>query len=139
MNNLKILLADDEPDVLEFLSYNLQKEGYTVYTASGGKEAVEMAKKVIPNLILLDVMMPGMDGIEACREIKSLPECKDAMILFLTARTEDYSQIAGLDAGADDYISKPIKPRVLLSRIKALLRRRTKPESEQNSIDVGEG
>jgi two-component system, OmpR family, alkaline phosphatase synthesis response regulator PhoP len=139
MNNLKILLADDEPDVLEFLSFNLQKEGYTVYTATNGREAVEMAKKVIPNLILLDVMMPEMDGVEACREIKTLPQCKDTMILFLTARTEDYSQIAGLDAGADDYISKPIKPRVLLSRIKALLRRRIKVDSEQSSFEVGEG
>jgi len=139
MNNLRILLVDDEPDVLDFLSFNLQKEGYEVYTASEGREAVQLAKKVAPNLILLDVMMPEMDGIEACKEIRSLPECKDALIVFLTARTEDYSQIAGLDAGADDYVSKPIKPRVLISRIKALLRRRYQSETDTTIFDVGGG
>ncbi len=138
MNNLKILLVDDEPDVLDFLTFNLQKEGYEVFTASDGGEAVQMTKKVSPNLILLDVMMPKVDGIEACKEIRNLPEGKDALIVFLTARTEDYSQIAGLDAGADDYVSKPIKPRVLISRIKALLRRRF--QSDDTSIfDVGGG
>lgn len=119
----KILLVDDEQDILEFLSYNLKKEGYEVFTALNGKQAVEIAKKVCPHLIILDVMMPGMDGIETCREIREMPENKNVIIAFLTARNEDYSQIAGFDVGADDYINKPIKPRVLISRIKALLRR----------------
>lgn len=125
MNNsdYKILLVDDEPDILEFLSYNLKKEGYDVYTANNGKEAVAVAKKENPHLIILDVMMPDMDGIETCREIREIPGLKDVMIAFLTARSEDYSQIAGFEVGADDYINKPIKPRVLISRIKALLRR----------------
>ena len=119
----KVLLVDDEEDILEFLSYNLKKDGYEVYTALNGKEAIEIAKKVNPNLIILDVMMPGMDGIETCKEIRELPEMKNVLVAFLTARNEDYSQIAGFDVGADDYINKPIKPRVLSSRIKALLRR----------------
>ena len=119
----KILLVDDEADILEFLSYNLKKEGYIVFTANNGKEAVTIAKKENPHLIILDVMMPDMDGIETCREIRELPGLKDVMIAFLTARNEDYSQIAGFEVGADDYINKPIKPRVLISRIKALLRR----------------
>jgi len=119
----KILLVDDEADILEFLSYNLKKEGYRVFTANNGKEAVIVAKKENPDVIILDVMMPDMDGIETCREIRDLPGLKDVMIAFLTARNEDYSQIAGFEVGADDYINKPIKPRVLISRIKALLRR----------------
>lgn len=119
----KILLVDDEADILEFLSYNLKKEGYRVFTANNGKEAVTVAKKENPDIIILDVMMPDMDGIETCREIRDLPGLKDVMIAFLTARNEDYSQIAGFEVGADDYINKPIKPRVLSSRIKALLRR----------------
>ena len=119
----KILLVDDEADILEFLSYNLKKEGYRVFTANNGKEAVTVAKKENPDVIILDVMMPDMDGIETCREIRDLPGLKDVMIAFLTARNEDYSQIAGFEVGADDYINKPIKPRVLISRIKALLRR----------------
>jgi two-component system alkaline phosphatase synthesis response regulator PhoP len=139
MENIRILLVDDEPDVLDFLSFNLQKEGYVVHTASNGREAIQVAKKVSPNLILLDVMMPEMDGIEACKELRTLPESKNALIIFLTARTEDYSQIAGLDAGADDYVSKPIKPRVLVSRIKALLRRRGLAEDTSGVVDVGGG
>ncbi len=139
MENIRILLVDDEPDVLDFLSFNLQKEGYEVHTASNGREAIQVAKKVSPNLILLDVMMPEMDGIEACKELRTLPESKNALIIFLTARTEDYSQIAGLDAGADDYVSKPIKPRVLVSRIKALLRRRGLAEDTSGVVDVGGG
>jgi len=119
----KILLVDDEQDILEFLSYNLKKEGYNVSTASNGKEAVEVAKKENPDLIILDVMMPDMDGIETCQKIREIPKLKDVMIAFLTARNEDYSQIAGFDVGGDDYINKPIKPRVLISRIKALLKR----------------
>lgn len=121
--NYKILLVDDEPDILEFLSYNLKKEGYVVYTASNGKEALEVAAKTLPHLIILDVMMPDLDGMETCRELRSMESQKGVLIAFLTARGEDYSQIAGFDAGADDYISKPIKPRVFISRVKALLRR----------------
>jgi two-component system alkaline phosphatase synthesis response regulator PhoP len=121
--NTKILLVDDEPDILEFVGYNLKKEGYLVYTATNGVEAIQIAKKEKPNLILLDVMMPDMDGIETCREIREIEGLKNVMVAFLTARNEDYSQIAGFDAGADDYINKPIKPRVLISRINALLRR----------------
>jgi two-component system alkaline phosphatase synthesis response regulator PhoP len=119
----KILLVDDEQDILEFLSYNLKKEGYQVFIANNGKEAIVVAKKESPDLIILDVMMPDMDGIETCRELREIPGLRNVMIAFLTARSEDYSQIAGFDVGADDYITKPIKPRVLISRIKALLRR----------------
>lgn len=120
---IKILLVDDEPDILEFIEYNLRKEGYQVILAHNGKEAVETAKKEKPHLIIMDIMMPVMDGIEACRHIRAMPELQHTVITFLTARNEEYSQIAGFDVGADDYISKPIKPRVLVSRIKALLRR----------------
>ncbi|CAN5176866.1 response regulator transcription factor [soil metagenome] len=119
----KILIVDDEQDILEFLSYNLKKEGYHVFTAGNGEEAIAIAKKELPHLVLLDVMMPGIDGIEVCRELRALPGIDNIIIAFLTARSEDYSHIAGFEAGADDYINKPIKPRVLISRIKALLRR----------------
>jgi len=118
-----ILLVDDEPDVLEFLSYNLNKEGYYVLKAHNGREALELLKTEHPHLIILDVMMPGIDGIETCREIRAKPVFKDVIIVFLTARGEDYSQIAGFEAGADDYITKPIRPKVLVSRVKALLKR----------------
>lgn len=114
---------DDEADVLDFMKYNLEKEGFWVYTAKDGFEAIQLAKKIQPNLIILDLMMPRMDGIEACRELRALPEFKNTIITFLTARDEDYSQIAGFEVGADDYITKPIKPRVFISRIRALLRR----------------
>ena len=120
---IKILLVDDEPDILEFISYTLRKEGYEVHVANNGHEAIEIAKKVIPNLIILDIMMPGMDGIETCKELRALQTLRQTMIAFLTALSEDYSQIAGFDVGADDYIAKPVRPKVLLSRIKALLRR----------------
>jgi two-component system alkaline phosphatase synthesis response regulator PhoP len=136
MNSHKILLVDDEPDILEFLGYNLKKEGYTVFTALNGKEAIGIAKKENPELIVLDVMMPGMDGMEVCKELRKIPELKDGMIAFLTARNEDYSQISGFDSGADDYITKPIKPNVFVSRIKALLRRVEK-KSASNIIDIG--
>ena len=122
-NLTKILLVDDEQDILEFLSYNLKKEGYEVITSNNGRDAIEVAKKELPGLIILDVMMPGMDGIETCREMRETPQLKNTLIAFLTARSEDYSQIAGFEVGADDYINKPIKPRVLISRIKGLLRR----------------
>jgi len=119
----RILLVDDEPDILEFLGYNLRNESFTVEVASDGIEAIRKARAFLPHLILLDVMMPGMDGIETCDQIRKIPELKGVMIAFLTARGEDYSQIAGFDAGADDYITKPVKPKVLISRMKALLNR----------------
>lgn len=134
----RILLVDDEPDILEFLSYNLKKEGYAVFNANNGKEAIGIAKKEKPHLIILDVMMPDMDGIETCRELRDIPTLKDVVIAFLTARNEDYSQIAGFDVGADDYINKPIKPRVLVSRIKALLRRTGAPTTlVPEKLDLG--
>ena len=119
----KILLVDDEVDILEFISYNLEKEGYKVYTAQNGAEAIKIAERALPDLIILDVMMPEMDGIAACEEIRRIPALQHTMIAFLTARGEDYSQIAGFEAGADDYITKPIRPKVLVSRVKALLKR----------------
>ncbi len=122
-SKIKILLVDDEKDILEFLGYNLEKEGFVIYTAGNGQEALEVAEKVSPHLILLDVMMPVMDGIETCEQIRKTPHLKDVLIAFLTARGEDYSQIAGFDAGGDDYITKPIKPKLLVSRVKALLKR----------------
>jgi len=120
---IKILLVDDEPDILEIVSYNLTAEGYKVYTANNGVEALEKAKKKKPHLIILDVMMPEMDGIETCEAIRNTPDWAHTIITFLTARGEDYSQMAGFDAGADDYITKPIKPKVLVSKVKSLLRR----------------
>jgi len=129
----KILLVDDEPDILEFLSYNLKNNGYQVITCANGKQAIERAKKEIPHLIVLDVMMPEMDGIETCAELKQIPELKNTLIVFLTARGEDYSQIAGFDVGADDYISKPVKPKVFMSRIKALLRRYVSNQTPEES------
>jgi len=131
--NLKILLVDDEPDILEFMEYNLKKENYDIYKANNGKEAIAEAKKVNPDLIVLDIMMPEMDGIETCRALRDMPEFKKTMIAFLTARNEDYSQIAGFDSGADDYITKPIKPKVLISRINALFRRYNGKESSEKS------
>ena len=138
--SIKILLVDDEPDILEILSYNLSAEGYSISTASNGLEAVKKAKKHQPHLIIMDVMMPEMDGIEACEKIRTLPELKDTVITFLTARGEDYSQVAGFEAGADDYITKPIKPKVLVSKIKSLLRRLNDTSSKVNSevINIGE-
>ena len=122
-NTPRILLVDDEEDILEFVSYNLQREGFRVYTGRNGREAIELAGKIKPDLVILDVMMPEMDGIAACEEIRKLPVCKNVVVAFLTARGEDYSQIAGFEAGADDYITKPIRPKVLISRVKALLKR----------------
>jgi len=139
MNNsdYTILLVDDEPDILEFVSYNLKKEEFKVLKASNGAEGLKKAAKEKPHLILLDVMMPGMDGIETCDQIRKTPGLEHTLIAFLTARGEDYSQVAGFDAGADDYITKPIKPKVLISRIKALLRRygqNSGAEAEQENI-----
>ena len=138
----KILLVDDEIDILEFISYNLAKEGYKVYTAKNGVEALKIAEKQIPHLIILDVMMPEMDGIEACEELRKIPALNNTVIAFLTARGEDYSQIAGFEAGADDYITKPVRPKVLVSRVKALLKRTgetTQPVVVQdtNTISIG--
>jgi two-component system alkaline phosphatase synthesis response regulator PhoP len=136
-DNYRILLVDDEPDILEFIGYNLIREGFSVFKTSNGHQAIAKAKEVIPHLILLDVMMPEMDGIETCRELKRLPELSHTIIAFLTARGEDYSQLAGFDAGADDYISKPIKPSLLISRVKALLRRSAQINEMQDKIQVG--
>lgn len=136
--NIKILVVDDEPDILEFIEYNLKREGYQVFLGSNGQEAIEKAKQVKPDLILLDVMMPVVDGIEACKSLRELPEFKTTFIVFLTARSEEYSEIAGFNAGADDYIAKPIKPRVLLSRINAILRRKDKDKKEELKLVVGD-
>lgn len=124
----KILIVDDEADILELIEFNLTQQGYQVITASNGQDALNQAKKHLPDLILLDVMMPKMDGIEACRVMRTLPELKQTYIVFLTARNEEYSEIAGFNVGADDYIAKPIKPRALMSRINAILRRNTQQE-----------
>lgn len=132
--DIKILLVDDEPDILEILSYNLSSEGYQVYTAKNGVDGVEKAKKRKPHLVVLDVMMPEMDGIEACEVIRNTSGLENTIITFLTARGEDYSQVAGFDAGADDYITKPIKPKVLVSKVKALLRRLK--ESSKDTDDI---
>lgn len=134
--DIKVLVVDDEPDIVEILQYNLEKEGYQVYVAYDGKEAIKQSKEVLPHLIILDIMMPDKDGIETCREIRSLPKLENTLVAFLTARNEDYSQIAGFDVGADDYIKKPIKPRVLTSRVRGLLRRLAKA-SEPNEVKVG--
>lgn len=132
-SKIKILIVDDEPDILEFLSYNLKKEGFLIHTAPDGRTAVDMAFKTKPHLILLDVMMPDIDGIETCELIRDDPTLDNTLIAFLTARGEDYSQVAGFEAGGDDYITKPIKPRVLISRIKALLKR-VNFEGEQREV-----
>lgn len=135
-SNQKILVVDDEPDILDLISYNLRREGYLVYTATNGRLAIEKAKEINPDLIILDVMMPVMDGIEACRLMRSMPEFKQTFMIFLTARSEEYSEIAGFNVGADDYIAKPIKPRALMSRINAILRRNIQESSESPSNKV---
>ena len=130
-----ILLVDDEPDILEIVSYNLIEEGYKVFTAENGVEAIKVAEETKPHLIILDVMMPEMDGIEACEKLRTIPELENTIITFLTARGEDYSQVAGFDAGADDYITKPIRPKVLVSKVKALLRRlKTSKNNDEGDI-----
>jgi len=138
MQNLKghtILLVDDEPDILEFLSYNIRKEGYKVFTASNGEEAIRLTQQLNPSLIILDVMMPKMDGIETCQVIRKDLNLAQPLIAFLTARAEDYAQIAGFEAGGDDYITKPIRPRLLISKIEALLRRLEK----SGGLEVNQG
>ena len=132
----KILLVDDEEDIIEFLTYNLEKEGFLVSTAYNGIEAIEKAKAETPHLILMDVMMPEMDGITAVQQIRKIPKLDNTLIVFLTARAEDYSQIAGFESGADDYVTKPIKPKVLIKRLEALLRRSKKIEKESGAIVI---
>lgn len=137
--DIKILLVDDEPDILEIVGYNLKNEGYQIFTAANGIEAVDAAREVSPHLILLDVMMPEMDGIEACEKIRETKGLEDVIIAFFTARGEDYSQVAGFEAGADDYITKPVKPKVLVSKVKSLLRR-LKDDTEQvkSLVSIGD-
>jgi two-component system alkaline phosphatase synthesis response regulator PhoP len=135
----KILIVDDEPDILELIEYNLKKEGYQVFLANNGQEGITVAKKVHPDLIILDIMMPKMDGIEACRLMRAIPEFKSTFMVFLTARSEEYSEIAGFNVGADDYIAKPIKPRALVSRINAILRRNSsQDEISDNKVEIGD-
>lgn len=133
---IKVLVVDDEPDIVEILKYNLQKEGYEVATAEDGIKAVKVAGKFLPDVILLDIMMPNQDGVETCLQLRQIPELKNSFIIFLTARMEEYSEVAAFDVGADDYITKPIKPRALMSRIAALFRRDTKKEQEVSQIKV---
>lgn len=133
-SSIKILLVDDEPDIIEILTYNLNKEGYQVFSASNGKEALVQAGKIIPHLIILDVMMPVMDGIEACENLRKDNRFEDTIIMFLSARSEDYTHVAAFDVGADDYVNKPIKPKVLNSKVSALLRRFTKNEANANIV-----
>ena len=135
--DIKILLVDDEPDILEIVGYNLSSVGYQLSTASNGTEAIAKAKKIKPHLIIMDVMMPEMDGIEACENIRKDSSLANTIITFLTARGEDYSQVAGFDAGADDYITKPIKPKVLVSKVKALLRRLKNEDENELIVTVG--
>ena len=135
--DIRILLVDDEPDVIEIIKYNLDQEGYKVKTASNGKEAIEKAKKNTPHLIIMDVMMPEMDGIEACEHLRKDPIFNDTIIMFLTARGEDYSYIAAFDAGADDYVTKPIKPKIIVSKVEALLRRLKKDDKNQGKLQIG--
>lgn len=133
----KVLVVDDEEPILELLKYNLEKSGYEVKTASDGSKAVEIARKFIPDLVLLDIMMPKMDGVETCRLIREIPEMQKSFVVFLTARSEEYSEVAAFDVGADDYITKPIKPRALMSRITALFRRDSKKTSPSSLISIG--
>ena len=137
--DIKILCVDDEPDILEILKYNLSNEGYQVSTAKNGKIAIEKSMEIYPNLIIMDIMMPHVDGIEACEKIRSIESLNDTLIMFLTARGEDYSYIAAYEAGADDYITKPVKPKILLSKVKGLLRRsKKKSEKEVDETEFGE-
>jgi two-component system, OmpR family, alkaline phosphatase synthesis response regulator PhoP len=138
MEKPKVLIADDEPDIIEFLSYNLDKEGFEVYSAENGTQALAIARSQRPQIILLDIMMPDMDGVEVCRMLREDRSFDSTAIVFLTARSEDYSQIAGFDAGADDYITKPVRPRVLTVRLKSLLKRSFAKDEPQESITIGQ-
>ncbi len=133
---IKVLVVDDQPDIVDLLTYNLKKEGYDVESAEDGNKAVKVASKFLPDVILLDIMMPNQDGVETCRQLRELPELKSTFIIFLTARSEEYSEVAAFDVGADDYITKPIKPRALMSRIAALFRRESKKEQELIQIKI---
>jgi two-component system alkaline phosphatase synthesis response regulator PhoP len=135
--DIRILLVDDDADILEIVGYNLSQEGYQISTAINGREAIAKAKKLLPHLIIMDIMMPEMDGMEACENIRKIPELSNVIITFLTARSEDYSQVAGFDAGADDYITKPIKQKLLVSKVKALLRRLKETEKDSETLNVG--
>ena len=137
-SDINILLVDDEPDIIEILRYNLTQEGYNVITSKDGQSAINKTEKYHPHLIIMDVMMPNMDGIEACSIIRKNPKFNDTIIMFLTARGEDYSHVAAYDAGADDYVTKPIKPKVLISKVKGLLRRFKKENALETIIDIGE-
>lgn len=134
----KILVVDDDPDIVELLTYNLEKEGYVVVSATDGVKAIKVAVEFMPEVILLDIMMPRQDGVETCRKIREIPELQDAFILFLTARSEEYSEVAAFEVGADDYINKPIKPRALISRISALLRRESKKDLDLDQIRISD-
>ena len=134
---IKILLVDDDPDVIEIIRFNLDQEGYLISTASDGKKAIEEANKEVPHLIIMDVMMPNMDGIEACGLLREDPRFKETIIMFLTARGEDYSHVAAFDAGADDYVTKPVKPKILVSKVKALLRRLREEDKNQEKLQIG--
>lgn len=134
----KILVVDDDPDILEMLKYNLKKEGYNVETEDNGRKAIETAKSFIPDLVILDIMMPDQDGVETCRQLRDIPELYDTFILFLTARSEEYSEVAAFDIGADDYITKPIKPRALMSRISAMFRRGEQKKQDADQITIGD-
>lgn len=133
--DIKILIVDDEKDIIEFLQYNFENEGYKVFTSRNGVDGKELAIKAKPDLIILDIMMPGIDGVELCKELREMPDFENTLIIFLTARGEDYSQIAGFEVGADDYITKPVRPRVLLARVQALLKRKAKIRIDENVID----
>ncbi|MEQ8572853.1 MAG: response regulator transcription factor, partial [Fulvivirga sp.] len=134
----KVLVVDDEEAILELLKYNLEKQGYSVKTAPDGVKGVEIAKKFLPDVVLLDIMMPKQDGVETCRQLREIPEMANAFIIFLTARSEEYSEVAAFDVGADDYITKPIKPRALMSRISAFFRRDVQKKSVTDQISIGE-
>ena len=137
-NDIKILLVDDEPDIIEIIRFNLDQQGYKIFTATDGIEAIKVAKKIMPHLIIMDVMMPNMDGIEACEYLRKDNMFSETIIMFLTARGEDYSYVAAFDAGADDYVTKPIKPKVLISKVKGLLRRFKKNNKLENKFQFGE-
>ena len=137
-NDIKILLVDDEPDIVEIIRFNLEQQGYKIFTATDGIEAIKVAKSIMPHLIIMDVMMPNMDGIEACEYLRKDYRFSETIIMFLTARGEDYSYVAAFDAGADDYVTKPIKPKVLISKVKGLLRRFKKNNKTENRFQFGE-
>ena len=134
----KILLVDDEPDIIEIIKFNLEKKGYHIFTASDGLEAIKISEKIVPHLIIMDVMMPNMDGIEACEQLRKDNRFSDTIIMFLSARGEDFSYVAAFEAGADDYVTKPIKPKVLVSKVKALLRRFKEDHKKENVLDFGD-